>query len=679
MNLRRQFTWKRLFLIYSLPLIVAVALLALFGAFRQPDHFFLDQAFQWRGEQPPQQDLVIVAISTEDFEQGAPRWPWPRSLMARLVEQISSYEPAVIAIDILFTERSNTETVITREQFTKIQPHLYHILAGEQFVIQTEEGSREIGPGFPGFDEIVSGTSAARAQDQELADAIQGALNQGVAVVLGSQTITRNGVAGLVEPYPELSTVAGDSIGLVGVRLDDDGVLRRYLPYGRDKEGKFIYSLALAAVAASKGADLPVTPLSNGDVPLGDDLRVKVADGRFYVNFMSPPGTYPTFNAREVMGGEQDMSSRMQGKIVFLGVTDASIEDLHPTPFSGTDRMPGVEFHTAAADTILRDSFLSTTPRYLEIGLIALLALGAIALGRFIPPLLGFGGVLLLAGGIFGAWYGLFVWGGHILPLVAPLTATLAGFAVALTDRVSVEQLEKQQARSMLSRYLAPGVVQEMLKNPSAAQLGGDRANLTVLFSDIRGFTTLAERLGPEEVVRLLNEYLSVMTEVILRYEGTIDKFEGDGILAFFGAPQSHEDDPVRAIRTALEMRDRLAELEEKWIGRTHAPLQIGISINTGEAVVGNIGSQRRMDYTIIGDAVNLASRLQDLTKEYGKSILISGSTQAKVKEIFPVSFVDTIQVKGRQQPVDLYSVSEFAAEGDEAENLHTIYTPSSR
>ncbi|MFQ6027170.1 MAG: CHASE2 domain-containing protein, partial [Dehalococcoidia bacterium] len=521
MNLRRLFTWKRLFLIYSLPLIIAVSLMSIFGVFRQPDLFFLDQAFQWRGEQQPQDEVVIVAITREDFEQGAPRWPWPRSLMARLIEQISSYDPAVIAIDILFTERSTTETVITREQFDQIQPHLYHILSGEKFVVRTEAGRQEIGPGFPGFDEIVSGTSSARDQDLELANAVQGALNNGVGVVLGSQTISRNGVAGLVELYPNLSAVAGDSIGLVGIRLDGDGVLRRYLPYGRDHDGKFLYGLALAAVAESKRVDLPETPLPTGDVPLGDDHTVKVADGRFYVDFLGPPGSYPTFIARDLLGGEQDFAPQLKGKIVFLGVTDPSVEDLHPTPFSGTNRMPGVEFHTAAADTILRDSFLGATPGYYELVLIVVLALVAIALGRFIPPLFGFGGVLVLAGGLFGAWLGLFVWADHILPLVSPLTATLSGFAIALTDRVSVEQLEKQQARSMLSRYLAPGVVKEMLKNPGAAQLGGTRANLTVLFSDIRGFTSLAERLGPEEVVSLLNEYLSVMTEVILRHEGT--------------------------------------------------------------------------------------------------------------------------------------------------------------
>jgi CHASE2 domain-containing sensor protein len=312
--------WKRPFLIYGVLLITVLSLLSIFGVFRQPDLFFLDQGFRWRGERQTHENIVIVAISAEDFEQGAPRWPWPRSLMARLVDRISSYDPAVIAIDILYTERSATETLLTPERFDQIQPYLYPMLSGETFVVQTPEGTREIGPGFPGFDEIVSGTSSARQQDQELANAIRESQNNGVAVVLGSQSISRNGVAGVAELYPELAEVAGDSIGLVGLRLDQDGTLRRYLPYGRDQEGEFVYGLALAAVAESMRVDLPRRPLPDGDVPLGN-RRVEVADGQFLVDFAGPPGSYPTFIARDLLEGSQDFTPQLQGKLVFLGVT----------------------------------------------------------------------------------------------------------------------------------------------------------------------------------------------------------------------------------------------------------------------------------------------------------------------------------------------------------------------
>lgn len=651
------FSLRRLFLVYSLPLLVCISLLSVFNVFQRPDLFFLDRAFQWRGAQEPGDEIAIVAISQEDFERGAPRWPWPRSLVARLIDQVSEHQPAVIAVDILYTEKTNSEAVITREQFADIQPFLYQVLSGTTLEIQTAKGTRVIGPGAPGFDQIVAGANSARAQDLELANAVQRAVDNGVRVVLAANTISNGGQVGLAEPYSLLASAAGDSLGLVGVRVDGDGVLRRYLPYGRDQNGEFVYGLSLVAVTEFTGVELPERPLPNGHVPLGEDLLVKVTDGRFLVNFRGPSGTYPTYIARDVLKEGGSLSGGLRGKIVFIGVTDPSAEDLYSTPLSGSGRMAGVEFHAAAADTLLSGTFIREAPRYQQILALAFLGLVAIALGRFLRPLFGLAGVLATVGALFGLWIGSFAGANYFLPIAAPLAGVFAGYGFAIADRVGVERLEKQQARSMLSRYLHPGIVKEMLKSSTAAQLGGTRAELTVLFSDIRGFTSISERLSPEEVVSLLNEYLSVMTEVIFKYEGTVDKFEGDAILAFFGAPQAHQDDPLRAVRTAIDMRDRLEELQDSWIGRTETPLRIGIGINTGQAVVGNIGSHRRMDYTIIGDAVNLAARLQDLTKEYGASILISGSTKAAVEHRCQLRSLGSIEVRGRRQPVDLYEV----------------------
>lgn len=651
-----------MFLLYSLPLVLVVSLLSVLDVVERPDLFFLDQAFRWRGSQEPAPEIAIVAISQQDFERGAPRWPWPRSLTARLIDQVSQQRPAIILVDILYSERSNTETVINRERFDQIQPYLYQVLSGVPLEVQTREGTKVIGPGTPGFDQIVSGADSARAQDLELASAIRRSVDKGVPVVLAAQIISRPGVTGLVEPYQELAE-SGGSIGLVGVLPDADGVLRRYVTYGQNKDGEFVYGLALIAVAEFKGVELPDAPAPGGDVPIGDDLVVKVDDGQFMINFRGPPGTHSTLLARDILRGELDISGDLGGKIVFVGVTDPSVEDLFPTPFSGSNRMAGVEYHAAAADTLLQGSFIHTTPGYQVVLMVVVLGLAAVALGRFVRPLFGVGGAAAMLAALFGAWIASFAWTDYSLPITAPLIAVFSGFAISVTDRVGVEQIEKQQARSMLSSYLPPGIVREMLKDPLAAQLGGKRADLTVLFSDIRGFTTISERLDPEEVVSLLNQYLTAMTEVIFRHGGTVDKFEGDAILAFFGAPQAHDDDPERAVRTAVEMRELLGELEKSWIERTQTPLRIGIAINTGPVMVGNIGSQRRMDYTVIGDAVNLTSRIQDLTKEYGVSILISSSTYAHVKQLCQVRTLGTVEIRGRIQPVDLYEVVDLRPE----------------
>jgi len=648
---------KRLFLIYTLPLLLFVSLLSIFDVFERPDLFFLDRAFQLRGSIEPGEKVVVVAISKEDFERGAPRWPWPRSLMARLVDQVALHKPAVIAIDILYTERSNTEAVITQEEFAGIQPFLYQVFSGEKTEVRTAQGTRSIGPGSEAFDHIASGMSSANVQDRELADAVRRAVDGGVGVVLAANAVFDGGAIGLVEPYADLSQASGNSIGLVGARTDADGVLRRYPSYWRDKEGRFVYGLALAAVAKDRGVSLPEAPLDNGDVLLGEEILVKVDKGRFLVNFQGPPGTHPTFTARDVLRAEEDFSPRLQDKIVFLGVTDPSVEDIYSTPFTSGELMPGVEFHAAAANTLLTGSFITTAPRYQEILMIVVFGLAAVALGRFARPLIGLTGMSAALGGVFGIWIGSFAGAHQVIPISSSLAIVFLGYGFALTDRVSVEQLEKQQARSMFSRYLHPGIVKKMMKNPAVSQLGGERAEVTVLFSDIRGFTSLSERLPPEEVVSLLNHYLTVMTEVVFQHEGTVDKFDGDMIMAFFGAPQPQSDHAERAILTALGMREKLASLQDQWRETTQADLRIGIGIHTGQVLVGNVGSPKRMDYTIIGDTVNTASRLQDLTKEYDASILLSGRTYSRVKHMGRFRSLGSIPVRGRQQPVDLYEM----------------------
>lgn len=667
LSLRNVLSIHRLFLVYIVIIIMLVSTLSLTNVLERANLFLLDRAFQWRGEQEPREEIAIVAISQRDFELGAPRWPWPRSLMARLVDEISALEPAVIVIDILYTEPTSSETVITKEQFTELQPFLYQVLSGTPVEIRSREGTRKIGPGSPGFDDLTSGFEAATSQDEELAQAVAQALDNGVEVILAANTISSENLVGLTRLYPSLDRVAGDSVGLVGIRLDSDGILRNYIPYGQDERGNFRYALALEGIAKLTGTDLPDKPLSNGDVILGDNRMAKVSDGQMLVNFRGPPGTHPTYDALDVLKGQIDLSDKLQGKIVFIGVTDPSIDDVLPTPFSGTERMAGVEFHAAAADTLLSQNFIHTTPWYVEILLIAILVILAVYSGRFLKPVIGFLGFGGLFVALFVTWFYLFASHDYLLPMASMLIAASFGYVFALTDKVSIEQLEKQQARSMLSRYLAPGVVKEMLKSPDTASLGGSRAEITVLFSDIRGFTSLSENLAPEAVAEILNRYLEVMTEIIFRNEGTIDKFEGDAILAFFGAPQPYEDHAERAVKTAIEMIEQVKYLDESWQEQTQSPLRIGIGIHTGDAFVGNIGSSRRMDYTIIGDTVNLASRLQDLTKEFSASILTSGTTYERVNSLCQCKSLGSVQVKGRLQAVDVFEVHDLIGE-----NSHT-------
>ena len=217
---------------------------------------------------------------------------------------------------------------------------------------------------------------------------------------------------------------------------------------------------------------------------------------------------------------------------------------------------------------------------------------------------------------------------------------------------------ERQFIKDTFSRYVTTQVAEELLSDPGRVALGGARQEVTVLFSDIRGFTAMSERLSPEDVVTQLNEYLSAMIDVIFKYEGTLDKFVGDAIMAVFGAPIPHDDDPLRAVQTALEMQQRLLELNRKWEREGRSPLTVGMGINTGDAIAGNIGDMRRMEYTVIGFAVNLASRLESLTAKYGLCIVISEATYEYVKDHVTVRKLDPVDIKGSTVPVRVFEVT---------------------
>ena len=239
-----------------------------------------------------------------------------------------------------------------------------------------------------------------------------------------------------------------------------------------------------------------------------------------------------------------------------------------------------------------------------------------------------------------------------------PASALFFGYTSQTAYRFFTEERRARDIRKMFSSYVSKRIVDELIKDPSKAKLGGDRKEITVLFSDIRGFTSFSEKHQPEEVVSLLNEYLGAMTEIVFQYEGTLDKFVGDAIMALWGAPVGQPDHAERACRCALAMITRLKELQAKWTAEGKYVIDIGIGINTGEMVVGNMGAEgKKMDYTVIGDNVNLGARLESLTRQYNNHIIISEYTYAKVEHIVEVKELGTVTVKGKQLPVMIYDL----------------------
>jgi adenylate cyclase len=338
------------------------------------------------------------------------------------------------------------------------------------------------------------------------------------------------------------------------------------------------------------------------------------------------------------------------------------IYDLRVTPFSGT--YPGVEVQATIMDNMLRGNFLHTPPFSLVIMLLILAAL-AVLLGLTLPRFSAawaFIFTLIVMEGYVVLNYLLFTRQGLQLEIFYPLGLIVLVYLGVTMHRFLAEERERERIRKTFESYVAPTIVQEMLKHPEQLRLGGERREITVLFTDIRGFTTMSEHLDPEALVSLLHDFLNPMSNIIINHSGTIDKYMGDAIMALFGAPLIQADHPFLACRAALEMVATLEALNRTWAEQGRPPLKVGIGVNTGPVAVGNMGSDRLFDYTAIGDNVNLASRLEGLNKYYGTNILISDATAKALKNGFILRDVDQVRVKGKAQAARIY---ELLGEGD--------------
>jgi adenylate cyclase len=383
--------------------------------------------------------------------------------------------------------------------------------------------------------------------------------------------------------------------------------------------------------------------LARGPAPTGSELLV---------NFRGGPGTFPMVAYHRVVTGEIPPEV-FAGKIVLVGATTPTLHDIFPTPFASQAGMSGVEIHANTLETLLQDIPLRRAPRLL-VPVVAVLA-GAVAAwtATALRPLPAFG---VIAAGVVGdlaASHAAFLWGRYWVEVVPVPLALLVTYAGTVAKNFAQEQREKRR----LSRFFSPAVVAEIIRHKDDTKLAADRRRMTVLFSDIRGFTSMSEKMQPEDVVTFLREYLTVMTEAVFKHGGTVDKYIGDAIMALYNVPFEAPDHARRAVRTALEFQARLTPLAERFALKYGGTLACGVGIHTGDAVVGTIGSEQRLEYTAIGDTINLGSRLEGLTKEFSVPIIMSEATATEVAGQFGTRDLGEVTVKGKAIPVKIYAV----------------------
>jgi adenylate cyclase len=557
-----------------------------------------DTAMRLRGQRSPNPDFVIAAIDDDSLVWRGERWPWSRAYIAEIVDWLNDAGAEVIALDFTLFDPANDPT-----------------------------------------------------EDEELVRA----LDEARGAVTVNQIISNRFTVTFAAPL-EMYIEVLDGFGITEVERDDDAIVRSinaYKSYSNEIYYNWAFEIARVYLDTERASNASPANLSfNGTrVPLNNQ-------GRMLINFAGPAGTYPTYSAAFIPLGDYPASA-FAGKVVLIGATSETLQDLYPTPFSTTTLTPGVEVVANAVDTLVSGNYLQLAPPWFSLLMILGMAVIAWFVIKIPQPSVSITSVMIGSVVIFLLNLLIFATTGWLLGIVSPILMLFLGVVLPTLEQAVTQEIEKRRVRSLFSRFISPQMVEQILNSEDISQLN-KRTELTILFSDIRSFTTISEKLAPEQVVALLNPYLEVMTEIIHKHGGTVDKYEGDAIVAFFGEPLPHPDHAIRAARAAIEMRQALKELTDSWLreGKFSDRFEMGIGLNTGEVFVGLLGSEERLNYTIIGDAANLAARLQDLTKEYNWPILISGDTWAQIQNDFSADFIDAVLVKGKTETVDIYKLT---------------------
>jgi len=450
-------------------------------------------------------------------------------------------------------------------------------------------------------------------------------------------------------------------VGNVQFPPDADGIFRR-LPLAFSYRNFLVPSLPLAVVEFLEGDKAEFKgkkdlALKGRKIPLDDS-------GQMILRYHGPAGTYPSYSIAAIINSwallEEGQTPQIPpqdftGKTVLVSASAPGLLDLRPTPLSSVS--PGAEILATTIDNLSARDFVSPPDKAISLVLLAVFALiTGIGVSCFqsLWKIILFS--LFCVALPFGVSCAAFL-SGHWLELVPPELAVLISFAGATLLNFSVEGRQRRFIKNVFRFYLSSHVIDRILKNPDLLRLGGEKREISSFFSDIAGFTALSEGLSPEELVNLLNSYLSEMTDIILFSQGTLDKYEGDAIIAFWNAPLDQPDHALRACRAALQCQTRLTELRPQLQSQFGQGIFMRIGINSGPAVVGNMGSSSRFDYTAIGDTVNLASRLEGACKQYGVPILIGEKTHETVKEHLATREIDTVRVLGKKKPIRIYEI----------------------
>lgn len=548
-----------------------------------------------RGAIPANADIGIVAIDDKSIAELG-RFPWSRSQYVRLLEKLSAAKVKVVLFDAFFPEQE-TEAI-----------------------------------------------------DKSFASAIKKSGN--VVLAMAFDFDSEFNVTGSTRSLPGMEKSAA-GIGHINFLPEDDGVNRRSRLL-IEADGKLVPSLGLMGAMVAMGEKEFTAGIF--DIQLGTRHIPVDQNYSMWINYTGAPGSYPRFSFTDIVHGRID-PALLKDKVLFLGATALGIYDLRVTPFH--NNMPGVEVHATIADNIISGRFIRQTglEALFDISLIIIVGLLTFLLTMRVRLYGAIPATILLVSGYMWLAYFLFLQG-HWVSMIYPMLAAMTALLIGGSFRYLVLERNAREMRSMFSSYLSPKLVSRLEKESDAIEIGGDSKVATVLFTDIVGFTAFSENHTPRQVVDRLNEYFGEMVRVVEKFDGTVDKFIGDGIMAYWGAPLAQPDHEKLAIACILEMKKTIETLSAQWKAAGVEPFLIRGGVQSGEVVAGNIGLRgKKMEYTVIGDTVNQAARLEGVAKYYGVDFLVGGDTYHNTCDIYSYRELGKIRVFGKQVPVAIYEL----------------------
>lgn len=633
----------------------------------------VDSKFRMRGKRPVGQDIVIVDVDDKSIEQFG-RWPWNRRILGEGLQKIAQNHPKVIALDILFSEpdpnsqapkfralQNQYRSFHSKDSFFNILTQETQKADTDHFFSNTIKTVNEKTPVMLGYFFYFTKEDIQELKtdwEKEFEHIFDSKIKAKIATVPvpPEEIPTGLGARSSIEIYAK----ATPHHGFFDISSDMDGVIRKTHLIGKYKNTLFpSWALKTAALALEKHIVVQFDEFGIENIFFNKEPLPIDNQGIFQINYAGPAKTFPYYSFADVYNGDVKPLA-FKDKIVLWGVSAKAVSDIRVSPYDSAH--PGVEINATIVENLVHQNYLIRPNDALTWELLFILLMGIIlgvVFTKVRSTTLSIITIILFILYIILDQKFLFE-KGFLANIFMPSLHLIFTFITTNAFKYFIEEKRSREIKAAFQHYVSPAVVNEILKKPDELKLGGEKRVLTVLFSDIRSFTTLSEKTAPDKLTSLLNIYLTEMTNIVFEQRGMLDKYVGDELMAVYGAPLHTDTHPLDACTSAIIMMEKLKEVQGIWAKQGVVGPNIGIGMHTGEMVIGNMGSTTIFDYTVIGDSVNLGARLEGTNKEYKTNIITSEDTYNLVKDKITCRALDYIRVKGKHKPVPIYEVCGF-------------------